>query len=77
LGFGVIEASIARCWRWSAETAALAHHPTTVLAQASMTLRGDPLMALLGFCSEENADAAVVARRSCGRNPAAILGFLF
>jgi len=41
LGF-TIALTIARCWRWIADTVALVHQPATALAQLSMILRGVP-----------------------------------
>jgi hypothetical protein len=38
----IIALRIARCWRWTADTAALLRDPVTELAQLSMMLRGVP-----------------------------------
>src|SRR6185437_8317074 len=50
-GLGLLVAlMIARCCRWIAVTAALAHQPATMLAHVNMILRGDPRMMALALC---------------------------
>ena len=53
--------SIARCWRWIADTAALVHRPAIVLAQVNMMLRGVAFMYPRGELHVSERPAASLA----------------
>src|SRR5215471_4665068 len=53
-----IALSMARCWRWIADTAALVHQPAIVLAQVNMMLRGVGLMCPRGELQMSERPAA-------------------
>jgi hypothetical protein len=61
-----IALSIARCWRWIADTAALVHQPAIVLAQMSMMLRGVGFMCPCGeFQMSERPSPSLTPHQPC------------
>jgi hypothetical protein len=61
-----IALSIARCWRWIADTAALVHQPAIVLAQMSMMLRGVGFMCPRGeFQMSERPSPSLTPHQPC------------
>jgi hypothetical protein len=61
-----IALSIARCWRWIADTAALVHQPAIVLAQVNMMLRGVAFMCPRGELQmSERLGASLAPHQPC------------
>jgi hypothetical protein len=60
-----IASSIARWWRWIADTAALVHQPAIVLAQVNMRLRGVGFMCPRELQMSERPAASLTPHQPC------------